>query len=53
MKKTGPRYGQKFVSLDNPGKSISQKVEKCSKFRQGLKNVISNFACFLTAVVNV
>ena len=53
MKKTGPRYGLKFVSSDNPGKNISQKVKKCSKFWQELKNVISNFAWFFTDIINV
>ena len=37
----------------NPGQNISQKVKKYSKIGQDLKNVIYNFACFLTAVVNV
>ena len=37
----------------NPGQNIWQKVKKYSKIGQDLKNVIYNFACFLTAVVNV
>ena len=53
MKETGPSYGQKFVCSDNPGQNIWQRVKKYSKIGQDLKNVIYNFACFLTAVVNV
>ena len=29
------------------------KVKKYSKIRQEFKNVISNFACFFTAIANV
>ena len=36
-----------------PGQNIWQKVKKYSKIGQDLKNVIFNFACFLTTVVNV
>ena len=53
VKETGPSYGQIFVCSDNPGQNIWQKVKKYSKIGQDLKNVIYNFACFLTAVVNV
>ena len=40
-------------NIYNPGQNILQKVKKYSKIRQDLKNVIFNFACFLTTVVNV
>ena len=36
----------------NPGEYIWHKVKKHSKIGQD-KNIISNFACFLTAIVNV
>ena len=34
-------------------KIFGKKVKKYSKIGQDFKNVISNFACFLTAIVNV
>ena len=37
----------------NPGQNIWQKVKRYNKIGQGFKNIISNFACFLTAIVNV
>ena len=37
----------------NPGQNIWHKVKKYGKIGQDFKNVISNFACFLTAIVNV
>ena len=37
----------------NPGQNIWHKVTKYSKIGQDFKNVISYFACFLTAIVNV
>ena len=37
----------------NPSQNIWHKVKKCSKNGQDFKNLISNFACFLTAFVNV
>ena len=37
----------------NPGQIIWHKVKKYSKTGQDFKNVISNFVCFLTAIVNV
>ena len=36
----------------NPGRNIWHKVKKYSKIGQDFKNVISNFAGFLTAIVN-
>ena len=56
VKETGPSYGQKFVFSDNPSQKNWHKVKKYSKIEQYFKNVISNFAnfaCFLTAIVNV
>ena len=53
VKETGPSYSQKLVCSDNPGQNIWHKVKKYSKIGQEFKNVISNFACFLTAIVNV
>ena len=46
----------KFVCRDagyNPGQIIWHRAKKSSKTEQAFKNVISNFACFLTAIVNV
>ena len=43
---------KKFVCSDNSGQNIWQKVKRYNKIGQGFKN-ISNFACFLTAIVNV
>ena len=37
----------------NPGKNICLKVKKSSKSGQDFKNLSSNFACFLTAIVKV
>ena len=37
----------------NPGQNTWHKVKKYNKIGQDFKNVISNFACFLTAIVNV
>ena len=34
LKKTGPSYGQKVVSSDNPGQNILKKVKKSSKIGQ-------------------
>ena len=36
----------------NPNQNIWHKLMKYSKIEQGLKNVISNFAYFLTAILN-
>ena len=41
-----------IVSSDNPSQNIWHKVKKYSKTGQDFENVISNFACFLTATVN-
>ena len=38
---------------NNPVQNIWQKVKRYNKIGQGFKNIISNFACFLTAIVNV
>ena len=37
----------------NPSQNIWHKLKKYSKTGQDVKNVISNFVCFLTAIVNV
>ena len=37
----------------NPGQNIWCKVEKSSKVGQDFKSLLSNFACFLTAIVKV
>ena len=53
VKETGPIYGKKLVCSDNPGQNIWHKVKRDNKIGQVFKNIISNFACFLTAIVNV
>ena len=53
LKETLPSCGQKFVCSDNPGQNIWHKVKKYSKTGQDYKNLISDFACFLTAFVKV
>ena len=40
-------------SVCNPGQNIWHKVKKYSKIGKDFKNEISNFVCFLTAIVNV
>ena len=43
-----------WYDLDyNPGKNIWHKVKKSSKIGQDFKNLSSDFACFLTAIVKV
>ena len=37
----------------NPEQNIWNKLKKYSKIGQDLKNLIYNFGCFLTAIVNV
>ena len=37
----------------NPGQNIWYKVKKSSKIGQDFKNLLFNFACFLTAIVKV
>ena len=37
----------------NPGQNVWNKVKKSSKVQKDYKNLISNFACFLTAIVKV
>ena len=53
LKETGPNCGQKYFCSDNPGQNSWHKVKKSSKIRQDLKNLSSNFVCFLTAIVQV
>ena len=53
VKETGPSYHQKVASSDNPGQNIWHKLKKYDRIGQDFKNVISNFTCFLTAIVNV
>ena len=40
---------QKLVCPDNPGQNIWNKIEKSSKIEKDKKNLITIFACFLTA----
>ena len=42
-----------LLSIYNPRQNIWHKLKKCNKIGQDFKNVISSFACFLTAIVNV
>ena len=53
LKWTGLSYDQKFVCSDNPRQNIWHKVEKCSKVGQDFKSLLSNFACFLRAIVKL
>ena len=53
LKKTGWSYNETFVSPDNPGQNIWNKIEKSSKTEQDKKSLISTFACFLTATGKV
>ena len=53
LKDTGLHYGQRFFCSDNPGQNIWHKVKKSSRIGQDLQNLLSNFACFLTAIVKV
>ena len=53
MKETGLNYSQKFVCSENPGQNIWKKVKKSNNIRQDFKNLLSNFACFLTAIVKI
>ena len=39
--------------IHNPSQNNWRKKKKYSKIGQDVKNVISTFACFLTAIVNV
>ena len=41
------------VASFNPGQNIWHKVKRYYKTGQDFKNIISNFACFLTAIANV
>ena len=53
LKETGPNYGEKFVSSDNPGQNVWHKVKKSSKIGQDVKNFLSNSAHFLTVITKV
>ena len=53
VKETGPGYREKIISSDNPLQNIWYEIEKYSKIGQEFKSVISHFACFLAAIVNV
>ena len=37
----------------NPGQNIWYKAKKSSRIGQDFQNLLSNFACFLTAIVKV
>ena len=53
LKETGLNCDYKFVYSDNPGQNIWHKVKKSSKIEQDFKNLLSNFAWFLTAIAKV
>ena len=42
-----------LLFIYNPGQNIWHKVNRYNKIGQDFKNIISNFVCFLTAIVNV
>ena len=46
-------YVEKVTTNYNPGQNICYKVEKSSKVGEDFKSLLSNFACFLTAIVKV
>ena len=41
------------IGANNPGQNIRNNVKKSSKIGQDYKNLISNFAFFMNAFVNV
>ena len=47
----GPNFG--FYLNYNSSQNISHKLKKYRKIGQDFKNVISNFVCFLAAIVSV
>ena len=47
------QYRLANLATYNPGKNIWHKVKKSSKIGQDFKSLLSNFACFLTAIVKV
>ena len=54
--KKQPLFGKWLMEkyqIYNPGKNICLKVKKSSESEQDFKNLSSNFACFLTAIVKV
>ena len=53
LKETGPNYGEKFASSDNPGQNVWHKVKKSSKIGQDVKKCLSNSAYFLTVIIKV
>ena len=42
-----------FTHTYNPGQNIWHRVKKHNKIGKDFENIISNFACFLAAIVNV
>ena len=44
---------KKFFKIYNPAQNMWHKVKKSSKIGQDFKNLLLNFACFLTAIVKV
>ena len=40
-----------YLNIYNPAQSIWHKLKKSSKIGQDFKNLLSDFACFLTAIV--
>ena len=47
------RRNYKKSQYYDPGQNIWHKVEKSSKVGQDFKSLLSNFACFLTAIIKV
>ena len=41
------------IGAKNPGKNIWNKVEKSSKIGQDYKNLVSDFAVFMNAIVKI
>ena len=42
-----------YLGFYNPRQNIWHKVEKCSKVGQDFKSLLSNFTCFLRAIVKL
>ena len=50
---SAPSKSKSTLGHYNPGQNIWEKVKRYNKIGEGFKNIISNFVCFLTAVVIV
>ena len=53
LKEIEPNYDQKINYSDNSGQNIGIKIEKVSKIGHEKKNLLSTFACFLSAIAYV